>query len=95
MVDSGRHDMNEKCECGMADASDRGGPMAFTPGLVIGWCASHLTQKGFAEERDRLHVNCDIVDGIFWARELVKDFCRRFENGQLTEEEVEEMKGEK
>ena len=46
-------------------------------------------------KRDRLHVNCDIVDGIFWARELVKDFCRRFENGQLTEEEVEEMKGEK
>lgn len=86
--------MNEKDECRMADATDRGEHMAFTPGLVIGWCSSHLTQDGFAKERDRLHVNCDIVDGIFWARELVKDFCRRFENGQLTEEESNEMKGE-
>lgn len=70
-------------------------PEAFTPRLIFNWCANHLTQKGFAEARDRLHVNCDIVDGIFWSRELIQDFCERFENGQLTEEEVKEMKGEK
>lgn len=86
--------MNGKNECSMADASDRGGPVAFTPEIVIRWCASHLTQKGFAEERDRLHVNCDIVDGIFWSRGLIQDFCERFENGRLTEEEVKEMEEE-
>ena len=67
----------------------------FTPRLVFNWCAHHLTQKKFAEARDRLHVNCDIVDGIHWSRDLIEDFCERFENGQLTEEEVKEMKGEK
>lgn len=95
MVDSGRHDMNEKDECSMADASDRGGHIAFTPALVAKWCANHLTQRGFAEAKEMLHVNCDIVDGIFWSRGLIQDFCERFENGQLAEDEINEMKGEK
>lgn len=59
----------------------------FMPTFVKGWCDANLTTKAYEKDKDRLHVNCDITEGIQYAREKLKDMCDRFENGQLNEEE--------
>lgn len=59
----------------------------FMPTFVKGWCDANLTTKAYEKDRDRLHVNCDITEGIQYAKGKIKDLCERFGKGQLNDEE--------
>lgn len=60
----------------------------FVPAFIKGWCDANLTTKAYENDKERLHVNCDITEGIKYAKEKIKDMCDRFEKGQLTREEA-------
>jgi len=62
-------------------------PRLFTPEFVHDWCNKYITPKRYMEAKDMLDANCDIRQGLQWAKDLVQNLCERFAKGQLTQEE--------
>lgn len=66
-----------------------------SPEFVKKWCEANLTTKAYENDKDRLHVNCDITEGIRYAKDKIGGMCDRFKENRLRDDEQSLLKGER